>query len=398
MNALLGIQYDTAGNLAAIGGFTFAYDAENRLVSSTLNSVSTDYAYDGEGRRVKKGSVVMVYDAFGRLAAEYGGTADPVGMEYLTADHLGSTRLVTSSTGAERRCLDYLPFGEQMTQGMGTRGPCYASATEPRVKFTGKERDQETGLDYFESRYFSAAQGRFISPDVLTGKREWLADPQRWNRYAYVRNNPLKYIDPNGEDLIIYTFYSHDLTEEQKKYLQANMRQIQVAIAEKFRKAGVEKIEFRDGSKLSQKQIAKILEMGRTMSTTGIGLLNFADKSFSGFTSGAKDLGATASDSRSAVFLGRIADGLMPGDTETLNFRLGEVAAHELGHGQGFESDSATWNWIKDLGGNPVFGFGNLMGEGQGIPRRPKNFDPSQDRTQRAIREINRIGDNTPKP
>jgi hypothetical protein len=51
---------------------------------------------------VKKGSVVMVYDAFGRLAAEYGGTADPVGTEYLTADHLGSTRLVTSSTGAER--------------------------------------------------------------------------------------------------------------------------------------------------------------------------------------------------------------------------------------------------------------------------------------------------------
>ena len=80
-----------------------------------------------------------------------------------------------------------------------------------------------------------------------------------------------------------------------------------------------------------------------------------------------------------------------------MNFRLGEVGAHELGHGQGFESDGATWNFIKDLGGTRL-GFGNLMGEGQDLPWRPKQFDPSQDRTQRAIREINRIGDNTPKP
>ncbi|MFZ5927632.1 MAG: RHS repeat domain-containing protein [Acidobacteriota bacterium] len=197
VNAVLGIQYDAAGNLTAIGGFTFAYDAENRLVSSTLNSVATTYAYDGEGRRVKKGSVVMVYDAFGRLAAEYGGTADPVGTEYLTADHLGSTRLVTSAAGAERRCLDYLPFGEQMTQGMGTRGACYASATEPRVKFTGKERDAETGLDYFGARYFSGAQGRFTSPDQpLVDQNPF--EPQSWNLFSYVRNNPLIFTDPTG--------------------------------------------------------------------------------------------------------------------------------------------------------------------------------------------------------
>ncbi|GIU78544.1 MAG: hypothetical protein KatS3mg005_1782 [Bryobacteraceae bacterium] len=207
VNPQLGITYDAAGNLTAIGGFTFAYDAENRLVSSTLNSVTTNYVYDGEGRRVKKGSVVMVYDAFGRLAAEYGGTADPVGTEYLTADPLGSTRLVTSSTGAERRCLDYLPFGEQMTQGMGGRGACYTSANEPRVKFTGKERDAETGLDYFGARYFSGAQGKFNSPDPVDhpskssfGYDGFLAEPQRWNLYAYALNNPLRYIDENGAE------------------------------------------------------------------------------------------------------------------------------------------------------------------------------------------------------
>jgi RHS repeat-associated protein len=89
---------------------------------------------------------------------------------------------------------------------MGTRGACYASATEPRVKFTGKERDQETGLDYFGARYMSAAQGRFTSPDPfnptdeLVGQEfdDYLANPQYWNKYAYSLNNPLKYKDSDG--------------------------------------------------------------------------------------------------------------------------------------------------------------------------------------------------------
>jgi len=80
-------------------------------------------------------------------------------------------------------------------------------------------------------------------------------------------------------------------------------------------------------------------------------------------------------------------------DAAIMNFRMGEVGAHELGHGQSFESDMSPINFIKQL-----FGAGNLMGEGQGLPTSPKNFDPSQDRTRRAIRAINRIGDNTPKP
>jgi RHS repeat-associated protein len=118
-------------------------------------------------------------------------------LEYFTVDHLGSTRLVTSAAGAERQCLDYLPFGEQMVQGMGARGACYANANEPRVKFTGKERDAETGLDYFGARYFSGAQGRFTSPDpLLNSGQPW--EPQSWNHYAYALNNPLRFVDPNG--------------------------------------------------------------------------------------------------------------------------------------------------------------------------------------------------------
>lgn len=60
---------------------------------------------------------------------------------------------------------------------------------------TGKERDTETGLDFFGARYFSGAQGRFTSSDPLAG---WADDPQSWNKYAYSRNNPLLYTDPTG--------------------------------------------------------------------------------------------------------------------------------------------------------------------------------------------------------
>lgn len=70
-------------------------------------------------------------------------------------------------------------------------------------KFTGKERDSETGLDYFGARYMSSTQGRFTSVDPIIIKRDRLFDPQRINLYPYTRNNPLKYLDPNGADLIL---------------------------------------------------------------------------------------------------------------------------------------------------------------------------------------------------
>ncbi len=59
------------------------------------------------------------------------------------------------------------------------------------AKFTGKEPDQETGLDYFEARYMSAAQGRFMSPDPENAGAV-AGNPQSWNAYSYVVNNPLK--------------------------------------------------------------------------------------------------------------------------------------------------------------------------------------------------------------
>jgi RHS repeat-associated protein len=66
------------------------------------------------------------------------------------------------------------------------------------VKFTSHLRDAETGLDFMGARYYSNVQGRFTSPDVPFADQQ-VEDPQSWNLYTYVRNNPLKYVDPSGQ-------------------------------------------------------------------------------------------------------------------------------------------------------------------------------------------------------
>ncbi|MBX9604460.1 MAG: hypothetical protein K2X35_25900 [Bryobacteraceae bacterium] len=200
-NRWTALTYDAAGNVLidpAGTGRSYTYDAENRVKTATMpNTPAITYSYDGEGRRVRKevggqATTVFVYDAFGQLAAEYG-PADGIGVRYLTVDHLGSTRMVTDQSGAVMKRMDYLPFGEEYP-AVGYP----ISAERTGVKFTGKERDAETGLDYFGARYMSAAQGRFASPDEFT-KDSNVADPQSWNKFAYARNNPLRYVDPTGE-------------------------------------------------------------------------------------------------------------------------------------------------------------------------------------------------------
>jgi len=215
-----GFTYDGAGNpLAFPNGRSATYDAENRQVT-LKDSGTSQYAYDGEGRRVTKTiggqTVVYVYDARGQLAAEYGGTPDPTGCAtcYLTVDHLGSTRLVTDGSGNVKRRYDYLPFGYEINSSWGQRTTVTGYQSDIfNPKFTGKPRDYEStlGLDYFGARYYSAAQGRFTSPDEPLID-QFPSDPQSWNLYGYVRNNPLINVDLSGRDCIYTNNYNSDGT------------------------------------------------------------------------------------------------------------------------------------------------------------------------------------------
>jgi RHS repeat-associated protein len=208
-NRPTGLAYDAAGNLMSYLSSTYTYDQENRLSSTAGMS----YTYDGNGERVLKsntstGAAVKRYwsmggntlaegDGTGNLTAEYvyfGGKriaridlpANTV--HYYLSDHLGSTSIIVSAAGAVEEESDYSPYG---TEFVGTSGPNH-------YKFTGKERDVETQLDYFGARYYGNILGRFVNPDQPFADEDE-GDPQSWNLYTYARNNPLRYVDLDGQ-------------------------------------------------------------------------------------------------------------------------------------------------------------------------------------------------------
>ena len=201
-NKLSGIAYDWSGNQAQFPeatGRTAFYDAENRLTTVAGSGTPASYFYDGEGRRVKKNvsGLVTAYvrNSDGELMQEYGGAAASASSRYyLVQDHLGSTRLVTDGFGVCQSRMDYLPFGGSVPRS----GNCYGADAGVTQRFTGKERDAETGLDYFEVRYYSGPQGRFTSPDDPGFNDP--SDPQSWNLFSYGLNNPLRFSDPTGHE------------------------------------------------------------------------------------------------------------------------------------------------------------------------------------------------------
>src|SRR5260370_11847431 len=98
---------------------------------------------------------------------------------------------------------DYQPFGTELGAGVGGRSPAMGfsgSGDNNRKKFTLYERDMETGLDFAQARYYSNTQGRFTSVDPLQASVHPI-NPQSWNRYSYVLNNPLRLVDPSGMDV-----------------------------------------------------------------------------------------------------------------------------------------------------------------------------------------------------
>lgn len=108
---------------------------------------------------------------------------------YLLTDHLGSVDVVLDEQGEVVERRDYLPYGSER---LSDSAP---DATETDHKFTGKKLDDETGLYYYGARYYDPLISRFLAFDPWQGN---LSDPQSLNKYAYVLNNPIKFIDPTG--------------------------------------------------------------------------------------------------------------------------------------------------------------------------------------------------------
>jgi RHS repeat-associated protein len=212
-NRLGGFSYDANGNVINDGTFTYTYDSENRLIQVTNGTDVITYGYDGDGRRISQtvngettifaygvglnvlteftGSGVPKFDyiyAGNRNIARinFDGAGVPVSKEFYHPDHLGSTIGLTDQETTKVWDRTYLPYGGTFT-GTGT--------TENTHQYTAKELEAATGLYYYGARYHNPSIGRFMSPDPAGADP---TDPQSWNRYAYVLNNPIKYIDPDG--------------------------------------------------------------------------------------------------------------------------------------------------------------------------------------------------------
>ncbi|RMG03211.1 MAG: hypothetical protein D6735_09000 [Acidobacteria bacterium] len=150
----------------------------------------------------------FVYDLSERLIAECSAqVANTTGAKvaYLTNDHLGSPRINTDANGNVTARHDYHPFGEEigtLAAVPGSPQPRTAAlgyqSDSVRQKFTGYERDSETDLDFAQARYYSFRHGRFMGVDAGPFMP---ADPQNFNRYVYVQNNPIKFTDSTGRKI-----------------------------------------------------------------------------------------------------------------------------------------------------------------------------------------------------
>lgn len=203
--------YDAAGNLLTDVTSTYAWNGEGQMKTGG----GVGYLYDGNGNRVEKpGEKLYWYGPDGEVLDETdttGSTSNAAFSEYVYLagqrvarsdyennvyyyfeDQVGSSREIAEipSSGSATLCYDadFFPYGGE---------DVFTNTCAQNYKFTGKERDAETNNDNFGARYFSSTYGRFLSPDPANAGAD-PTNPQSWNMYSYVLNNPLVYTDPTG--------------------------------------------------------------------------------------------------------------------------------------------------------------------------------------------------------
>ena len=211
-------SYDAAGNLTSDGVISYTYDAANRM--KTSNGGQSLYYYDGDGHRVRRdfpGTSPLFYvwsSVLGNVAMEvrpqtvvrayvYAG-GSPVALQnwdgtfvWIHKDHLGSTSLLTKTDGSVACKTQFDPSGQQVMLWVNPVG-----GTSISQGFTGYEKDNPTGLYNARARMYSYGQARFLQPDPLGVGAANPAKPQSFNRYSYVGNDPVNFVDPSGMFMI----------------------------------------------------------------------------------------------------------------------------------------------------------------------------------------------------
>ena len=179
------LTYDYRGLTTGYGSARYLMDPDRRRVKKKAGAATT-YYLRGTG-----GSVLAEYDGSQALSARYvyAGTrriarvAPDGGHSYYVADHLGSTRSLVDEAGVVTASYDYRPYGKVLAK---------TGSEATRFRFTGHERDDESGLDYMLERSYAYDIGRFTRPDPMADEYPGISP------YAYAENNPLKYVDPDG--------------------------------------------------------------------------------------------------------------------------------------------------------------------------------------------------------
>jgi RHS repeat-associated protein len=208
-NQVTTFTYDLSGNTLSDSSHSYTWNGEGQQ-----KTVAGDtYTYDGDGRRVVKSNGTLYwYGAGGDVLAETNSSGTttneyvffgsqrvallPAGStaQYYVQDSLGTSRVMTNNTGGVCYDADFTPFGGERAYTN--------TCTENTFKFTGKERDTESGNDYFGARFYTSVSGRFLSPDWSpdpdsTPYAEF-ENPQTLNLYSYLNNNPLGSVDADG--------------------------------------------------------------------------------------------------------------------------------------------------------------------------------------------------------
>ena len=150
-----------------------------------------EFVYNAAGQRatIWNGNTKTViqgqYYWGGKRVAYYNGGS----LHFQHQDWMGTEHIRSSYNGGGDGQFTSLPFGDDLTTTGGTDTDAY--------HFAQIDHDYETDTEHAQFRQYSSAQGRFLSPDPYGGSYD-PSNPQSFNRYAYVMNNPLSFIDPNG--------------------------------------------------------------------------------------------------------------------------------------------------------------------------------------------------------